>query len=91
MITTDIAKAVQSLLNDEIIGVPTETVYGLAGNAYSENAIKKIFSLKNRPLYNPLIVHIKSTTFLTKVASEILPLLDLRMDCLFCIDMALLQ
>ncbi|MDH4459802.1 MAG: L-threonylcarbamoyladenylate synthase [Flectobacillus sp.] len=71
MITTDITKAVQSLLNDEIIGVPTETVYGLAGNAYSESAIKKIFSLKNRPLYNPLIVHIKSTTFLTNVASEI--------------------
>ncbi len=71
MITTDITKAVQSLLNDEIIAVPTETVYGLAGNAYSESAIKKIFKLKNRPLYNPLIVHIKSTSFLPEVAREI--------------------
>lgn len=71
MITTDLTKAVQAVLNDEIIAVPTETVYGLAGNAYSESAIKKIFKLKNRPLYNPLIVHIKSTSYLTEVAREI--------------------
>lgn len=71
MITTDITKAVHSLQNEEVVGVPTETVYGLAGNAYSESAIKKIFSLKNRPLHNPLIVHIKSTTFLPEVAKEI--------------------
>jgi len=37
--------------------VPTETVYGLAGNAYSNSAVKKIFRLKNRPKNNPLIVH----------------------------------
>ena len=37
--------------------MPTETVYGLAGNAYSDIAVKKIFKLKKRPVNNPLIVH----------------------------------
>jgi L-threonylcarbamoyladenylate synthase len=71
LIITDINKAVISLKSDEIIVIPTETVYGLAGNAYSENAIKKIFELKKRPFYNPLIIHIKSTSFLDKVAIDI--------------------
>lgn len=61
-----------TLLNqNEIVAIPTETVYGLAGNAYSEIAIRKIFELKERPFYNPLIVHIKSVTDLSKIASEI--------------------
>ena len=71
MITTDIELAKNELISDEIIAIPTETVYGLAGNAYSVNAVKKIFALKNRPLYNPLIVHIKSADFLPNVANEI--------------------
>ena len=61
-----------TLLNqNEIVAIPTETVYGLAGNAYSEIAIRKIFALKERPFYNPLIVHIKSVTDLSKIATEI--------------------
>jgi L-threonylcarbamoyladenylate synthase len=71
VITTDLNQAKTALNNNEIIAIPTETVYGLAGNAYSEEAIKKIFALKNRPLYNPLIVHIKSVDFLKNVASDI--------------------
>ena len=71
MITTSLDIAKQKLNDDEIIGIPTETVYGLAGNAYSEIAIKKIFSLKKRPFYNPLIVHIKSAACLSDVASYI--------------------
>lgn len=71
MTTTNITKAAQALINDEIIAIPTETVYGLAGNAYSEKALKKIFELKKRPFYNPLIVHIKSTVFLNTVATDI--------------------
>ena len=43
-----------------IIAVPTETVYGLAGNAYSDFAIKKVFKLKKRPKINPLIIHYDS-------------------------------
>ena len=51
-------KKAQNLLNKkECVAIPTETVYGLAGNAYSDQACKKIFKLKKRPKYNPLIVH----------------------------------
>ncbi|MBD1148600.1 threonylcarbamoyl-AMP synthase [Pelagibacterales bacterium SAG-MED30] len=51
-------KKAQKLLNmNECVAIPTETVYGLAGNAYSDNACKKIFKLKKRPKNNPLIVH----------------------------------
>lgn len=71
MITTEIDKAVEALINNDVVAIPTETVYGLAGNAFSETAIKKIFALKNRPFYNPLIVHIKSVAFLSKIASDI--------------------
>ncbi len=51
-------KKAKKLLNlGECVAIPTETVYGLAGNAYSDKACKKIFKLKNRPKNNPLIVH----------------------------------
>ncbi len=48
------------MINGDIVAIPTETVYGLAGNALSEDAVLKIFEAKNRPSFNPLIVHIKS-------------------------------
>ncbi len=50
-------KTVNSLNQGNIAGLPTETVYGLAGNAYSDRAVKKIFKLKKRPSKNPLIIH----------------------------------
>ena len=51
-------KKAQKLLNkSECIAIPTETVYGLAANAYSDKACKKIYELKKRPKNNPLIVH----------------------------------
>ena len=53
-------KTINSLKQGNIAGLPTETVYGLAGNAYSKKAIKKIFKLKKRPNYNPLIIHYRS-------------------------------
>ena len=53
----NLSKAVNSLKKKQLIGVPTETVYGLAGNAYSKEVVKKIYLLKKRPLKNPLIVH----------------------------------
>ena len=55
-----LAKAIKYLNNNEIVSVPTETVYGLAGNAYSSKAVKRIFKLKKRPKVNPLIVHYHS-------------------------------
>ena len=56
-IQSNIKKAKNYLDNNHCIAVPTETVYGLAGNAYSDSAVKKIFKLKKRPMNNPLIVH----------------------------------
>ena len=54
---THIKKAKKYLDKNECIAIPTETVYGLAGNAYSDDACRKIFKLKKRPKFNPLIVH----------------------------------
>ena len=71
MITTDLDTAKKALDANDIIAIPTETVYGLAGNAFSETAIKKIFELKQRPFYNPLIVHIKSAAYLNEVAFDV--------------------
>ena len=53
----NIKKAMNLLNKRECVAIPTETVYGIAGNAYSDTACKKIFQLKNRPANNPLIVH----------------------------------
>ena len=50
-------KTIKALNQGNLAGLPTETVYGLAGNAYSQKAIKKIYNLKKRPKKNPLIVH----------------------------------
>ncbi len=50
-------KSAASLKKGNVVGLPTETVYGLAGNAYSKKAVKKIYNLKKRPKKNPLIVH----------------------------------
>ena len=54
---SNIKKAKKYLNNNYCIGVPTETVYGLAANAYNDSAVKKVFNLKKRPKNNPLIVH----------------------------------
>ena len=54
---TNLKKAKKNLVNNNVIGIPTETVYGLAANAYSDSSVKKIFKLKKRPLFNPLIIH----------------------------------
>ena len=55
----NLKKAKKIIDNNNVIGLPTETVYGLAGNAYSSKAVKKIFKIKKRPSINPLIIHYK--------------------------------
>ena len=65
---SNIKKAAYYLNNNDCVAIPTETVYGLAANAYSSKATKKIFILKKRPKTNPLIVHY-------------LNLADLKKDC----------
>lgn len=64
-------EAIFRLKNEDVVVVPTETVYGLAGSIRSNNAIKKIFRLKNRPFFNPLIVHIAKINDLSKIAKNI--------------------
>lgn len=56
-ISNDISRAKNLLNAGEVIGLPTETVYGLAGNALNEKAILEIFKVKNRPKFDPLILH----------------------------------
>ena len=56
----NLKKAKKLIENNNAIGMPTETVYGLAANAYSDKAVKKIFKLKKRPNFNPLIIHFKN-------------------------------
>ena len=63
---SNIKKAKKYLDKNYCIGVPTETVYGLAANAYSNIAVKKIFKLKKRPQNNPLIVHFRNINALKK-------------------------
>jgi L-threonylcarbamoyladenylate synthase len=73
IISSDISKAIEILNNEDVIAIPTETVYGLAGNIYSEKAIRKIFQVKQRPFFNPLIVHIESIDKIDEVVSEFPP------------------
>ena len=60
IIGKDIKKAATLLLQGEIVAIPTETVYGLAANALNETAVLKIYGAKNRPSFNPLIIHVAS-------------------------------
>ena len=61
-------KAKKILEKNKIIAVPTETVYGLAGNAYSNKSVKRIYVLKKRPKKNPLIIHYYNLDLLKKDA-----------------------
>ena len=61
-------KAKKILEKNKIIAVPTETVYGLAGNAYSNKSVKRIYNLKKRPKKNPLIIHYYDLDLLKKDA-----------------------
>ena len=54
---SNIKKAIKYLNNNECIAIPTETVYGLAANAYSDKAVSRVYKLKKRPRGNPLIAH----------------------------------
>jgi len=58
MIGTDINYAVALLKAGQLVAIPTETVYGLAGNALDLSAVSQIFKVKNRPSFDPLIIHL---------------------------------
>ena len=64
-------KAAELLKKGQVVGVPTETVYGLAANAFDINAVSKIFAAKGRPQDNPLILHIGSFEMLYDITDEV--------------------
>jgi len=66
-----IGKAAEVLKNGGIVAIPTETVYGLAGNAFDEITVAKIFAAKERPFFDPLIVHIAEFEELENLTAEI--------------------
>lgn len=71
IIHTNSFVAQRFLERGEVIAIPTETVYGLAANAYNQSAVAKIFSIKKRPLSNPLIVHIGSLDKIYELVHDI--------------------
>ncbi|MCU0403701.1 MAG: L-threonylcarbamoyladenylate synthase [Chitinophagaceae bacterium] len=72
-IGNSIREAADWLRQNEVIAIPTETVYGLAGNALSEEAVVKIFKAKNRPFFNPLIIHTHSREGIASFVKNIPP------------------
>lgn len=71
MIGTDLAQAAALLRQGKLVGIPTETVYGLAANALDAQAIASIYSVKNRPSFNPLIVHVPSLAAISMYAQHV--------------------
>lgn len=61
----------EEILHGGVVGIPTETVYGLAANAWDAAAVEKIFQAKGRPADNPLIVHISEFSEIYEVAAEV--------------------
>lgn len=70
-ITTDIAFCQKLLKAGKLVAIPTETVYGLAANILDVSAIKSIFEMKGRPMFNPLIVHIHSLEQLSFLVEDV--------------------
>lgn len=60
MVGTDINLAAKNLEEGKLVAIPTETVYGLAANAFNPTAVAQIYAVKNRPNFNPLIIHTNS-------------------------------
>jgi L-threonylcarbamoyladenylate synthase len=69
-----LARAVRILRGGGVVGMPTETVYGLAADALNPEAVARIFAVKGRPADNPLIVHLASAADLDRVVAEVTPL-----------------
>lgn len=79
----DISSAAELIKNGEVVGIPTETVYGLGANALDENAVRAVFSAKGRPADNPLIVHLADFSQAENYTSYI-PSLAYRLAEKFC-------
>lgn len=73
IIGTDTQEAARLLSSGELVAIPTETVYGLAGNALNPEAVAKIFAAKQRPSFDPLIVHLADIDRLSTYAKNVVP------------------
>lgn len=69
----DIQQAANLLRAGELVAIPTETVYGLAANALDQNAVVQIFAVKNRPAFDPLIVHVADSEAFSLYAEAVPP------------------
>jgi len=67
----NIDKSIQILQSDGLVAIPTETVYGLAANGFNQTAVAKIFEAKNRPFFDPLILHVSNQKTLEKIVLNI--------------------
>ncbi len=72
-ITTDVARAADVLRSGGLVAFATETVYGLGANALNEQAVARVFEAKNRPHFDPLIVHVADENWLPRLVTEISP------------------
>ncbi len=70
----NLAQAISQLKNGEVVALPTETVYGLAADASNDEALRQIYAIKQRPMDNPLIVHIADASQVNNWASDFSPL-----------------
>ncbi len=79
----DIKQAATLLKSGEVVAIPTETVYGLAANGLDAAAVTKIFTTKERPMTNPLIIHLPSLEMVKNYVTE-LPVLAQKLAKVFC-------
>ena len=77
---TILAPAAALLASNQVVAFPTETVYGLGGNAMSDEAVQKIFAAKGRPGDNPLIVHVCDRHMIHMVADGLTPSAEKLVD-----------
>jgi L-threonylcarbamoyladenylate synthase len=80
IIGQSIQDAAHYLRQQELVAIPTETVYGLAANALDAVAVSKIFDAKNRPYFDPLIVHVGRNSVLTDYVTHVPPLAQALID-----------
>src|ERR1700752_4110115 len=65
-----VRRAVELLRAGEVVALPTETVYGLAANAFDPQAVARIYEAKGRPAHNPIIVHVASEPMVKRCVSD---------------------
>jgi len=70
-VTTDIGRAATALRDGQLVAFATETVYGLGANALDENAVARVFEVKDRPRFDPLIVHVASEEWLSQLVQDV--------------------